>query len=88
MLNSKATLEYVQRKLQAIETWDEPSIDGVLSASQLALDLPIPKLNQPIRIAMTGSTKSPSLGLTLSLFEKDEVIKRISAALKYLSENS
>ena len=88
LLNSKATLEYVQRKLQAIETWDEASIDGVLSASQLALDLPIPKLNQPIRIAITGSTKSPSLGLTLSLFEKDEVIKRISAALKYLSENS
>ena len=41
-------------------------------------DLSVPKVNQPIRIALTGSTNSPSLGMTLFLFEKDEVIKRIN----------
>jgi len=38
-------------------------------------ELSVPKVNQPIRIALTGSTNSPSLGMTLFLFEKDEVLK-------------
>ena len=33
-------------------------------------NLSTPKVNQPIRIALTGSTNSPSLGMTLFLFEK------------------
>jgi glutamyl-tRNA synthetase len=52
------------------------------------LSLPTPKLNQPIRIAMTGSTHSPSLGLTLSLFGKEESHLRISNAIKYLEETA
>ena len=39
-------------------------------------------VNQPLRIAMTGSTNSPSLGLTLSLFHKDEAIKRIDKLIR------
>jgi hypothetical protein len=33
---------------------------------------------------MTGSTQSPSLGLTISLFSREEANNRINAALKYL----
>ena len=33
-------------------------------------NLPIPKVNQPMRIALVGSTISPSLGLTLELLGK------------------
>ena len=83
---SEPVLEYIQRKLNNLETWDESSIDGALQEAQTALSLPTPKLNQPIRIAMTGSTHSPSLGLTLSLFNLDEVNSRIDAALDYLAK--
>ena len=81
---SEPVLEYVQRKLNKLEAWNEESIDNALQEAQTALSLPTPKLNQPIRIAMTGSTQSPSLGLTLSLFDLVEVNNRIDAALKYL----
>ena len=84
LIGSEDVLEFVQRKLNNIDEWDESSIDNALKESQTALGLPTPKLNQPIRIAMTGSTQSPSLGLTLSLFKLDEVNNRINAALKYL----
>ncbi|WP_369124927.1 hypothetical protein, partial [Pseudomonas sp. RTB2] len=50
--------------------------------------LPTPKLNQPIRIAMTGSTQSPSLGLTLCLFGKAESNARIQNALDHLKASS
>ena len=83
---SESVLEYIRRKLNSLEAWDEGSIDAALKEAQTALSLPTPKLNQPIRIAMTGSTHSPSLGLTLSLFNLDEVNSRIDAALDYLSK--
>ena len=85
---SEPVLEYVQRKLNKLEAWNEESIDHALQEAQTALSLPTPKLNQPIRIAMTGSTQSPSLGLTLSLFDLLEVNKRIDAALKYLAHST
>ena len=85
---SESVLEFVQRKLNNLEVWNEESIDHALQEAQTALSLPTPKLNQPIRIAMTGSTQSPSLGLTLSLFDLVEVNNRIDAALKYLANSS
>ena len=84
---SEPVLEYVQRKLNKLEAWNEESIDNALQEAQTALSLSTPKLNQPIRIAMTGSTQSPSLGLTLSLFDLVEVNNRIDAALKYLANS-
>tara|TARA_Y100000996_G_scaffold95242_1_gene67916 strand:+ start:2576 stop:3973 length:1398 start_codon:yes stop_codon:yes gene_type:complete len=85
---SESVLEFVQRKLNNLEVWNEESIDHALQEAQTALSLPTPKLNQPIRIAMTGSTQSPSLGLTLSLFDLVEVNNRIDAALKYLANST
>ena len=85
---SESVLEFVQRKLNNLEAWNEESIDHALQEAQTSLNLPTPKLNQPIRIAMTGSTQSPSLGLTLSLFDVGEVNNRIDAALKYLANST
>ena len=78
----------MQRKLNKLDIWNEESIDHALKEAQTALSLTTPKLNQPIRIAMTGSTQSPSLGLTLSLFDLVEVNNRIDAALKYLAHST
>ena len=88
LVGSEAVLEFVQRKFNDLEAWDEKSIDKALEESQKALSLTTPKINQPIRIAMTGSTQSPSLGLTLSLFDLAEVKNRIDKALKYLANLS
>ena len=88
LIGSEPVLEYVQRKLNKLDAWNEESIDHALQEAQTALSLPTPKLNQPIRIAMTGSTQSPSLGLTLSLFDLVEVNNRIDAALKYLADST
>jgi len=85
LVGSEPVLEFIQRKLNNLEAWDEDSIDKALEEAQTALGLPTPKLNQPVRIAMTGSTQSPSLGLTLSLFDLAEVNNRIDAALKYIA---
>ena len=70
-------LANIKDVLLKIDDWNESNIDTVLKTFQTNNNLPVPKVNQPIRIALTGSTKSPSLGLTLSIFGKDQSITRI-----------
>ncbi|MFL2712394.1 MAG: glutamate--tRNA ligase [Gammaproteobacteria bacterium] len=77
----KFILEDIKELLTEVDIWDEESIDVVLKEYQSNNDLSTPAVNQPIRIALTGSTKSPSLGLTLSIFGKDASLSRISALI-------
>jgi glutamyl-tRNA synthetase len=71
-----------------IDDWTEDSIDKMLSSYRNLKDLSVPKVNQPLRIALTGSTNSPSLGLTLSLFEKPEVLERINKLIGFIETSN
>ena len=70
--------------LLSIDEWSENNIDNALKNYQNENNCPVPKVNQPIRIALTGSTKSPSLGLTLAIFGKNEALKRIHNLIDYI----
>ena len=85
IVGSKNILEYVLRQLESLEQWTEQDLDEVLAKCQKELDLKTPQLNQPIRVALVGSTKSPSLGLTLNLIGKDLSLERIKKALEMTS---
>ena len=71
--------------LLSIDEWSENNIDNALKNYQNENNCPVPKVNQPIRIALTGSTKSPSLGLTLAIFDKNEALKRINNLIDRIS---
>ena len=68
-----------------VEDWSQDNINDVLKDFQIKKELSVPAVNQPIRISLTGSTKSPGLGLTLCLFGKEKSIDRISNLLNFLS---
>ena len=70
--------------LVSIDEWSENNIDNALKNYQNENNCTVPKVNQPIRIALTGSTKSPSLGLTLAIFGKNEALKRIDNLIDYI----
>ena len=70
--------------LLSIDEWSENNIDNALKNYQNENNCPVPKVNQPIRIALTGSTKSPSLGLTLAIYGKNEALKRINNLIDYI----
>ena len=86
--NSVEILDDLKDRLTNLESWTEASLDEVLLEYRNEKDLSVPKVNQPIRIALTGSTNSPSLGMTMFLFEKDEVIKRINDLIVLVQSNS
>ena len=64
----KILLEQLKELLSEVEDWNQDNLNNVLKEFQTKKELSVPAVNQPIRISLTGSTKSPGLGLTLSLF--------------------
>ena len=84
-LADKNLLEELKDLLNEVEDWNQDNINDVLKDFQTKKELSIPAVNQPIRISLTGSTKSPGLGLTLCLFGKEKSIERISNLLNFLS---
>ena len=75
--DNSTILDDIKDLLLNIDNWTEDNLDDALKSYQTEKNLPVPKVNQPIRIALTGSTKSPSLGLTLSIFGKDSLSKEL-----------
>ena len=80
-IKDKSILSNIKDILNGINDWNEISIDEALKEYQSKNDLSVPAVNQPIRIALTGSTKSPSLGLTLIIFGKNKSMERIDKLL-------
>jgi glutamyl-tRNA synthetase len=81
----KSILEELKVLLNELDEWDQDNIDSILKNYQTEKGLSVPAVNQPIRISLTGSTKSPGLGLTLFLFGKNKSLERMSSFLAYLS---
>lgn len=81
---SNQVLIDLKERLLNLDDWDESSIDNLLMTYREEKDLSVPKVNQPLRIALTGSTNSPSLGMTLSLFKKEEAILRIEKLISLI----
>ena len=83
-IKDKSILNSLKDIFVNIDNWNESSIDIVLKEFQTQSELSVPAVNQPIRIALTGSTKSPSLGLTLAIFGKEKSIERVENLLSYV----
>ena len=69
--------------LQNLESWDEPSIEGLVREAAEKADLKLGKLAQPLRAALTGSTASPGLFEVMAVLGKDEAIHRIEDATEH-----
>ena len=74
--------------IQKLDDWNEDALDNLLSTYRNKNELSVPKVNQTLRIALTGSTNSPSLGMTLYLFKKDEVLKRIKKLITFIEQDN
>ena len=86
--SSDKVLVDIKEKIVDMNTWDESSLDNILLEYREEKELSIPKVNQPIRIALTGSTNSPSLGTTLYLFGKEKVIERLDALIAFVHKDN
>lgn len=69
--------------LTALSDWSAAAIHQVIIAISERLNVKLGQVAQPIRIAMTGSTISPPIDITLQLIGKDRSINRLMKAINY-----
>ena len=66
----------ISNKLEALSTWNKEEIKAVIAAVASQFELKLGKVAQPLRIALTGNTMSPSIDVTIELIGKKRVIAK------------
>lgn len=80
-----APLSTLHDRLGSLETWDESGIEAAFEAARAAHDdLPMGKLAQPVRVAVTGEAVSPGIFETLAVLGRERTLKRLADALHHL----
>lgn len=64
-------------KLRALTPWTKEAVHGLLVEVAEANGLKMGKLAQPVRVAVTGGTVSPSIDSTVVLLGRDKAVNRL-----------
>ncbi|NQD37545.1 glutamate--tRNA ligase [Permianibacter sp. IMCC34836] len=81
---TRAALAALREQLAALADWNAVAIHGAVDAVCKALSLGFGKVAPPLRVAITGSTASPSIDITAELIGKSRVLARIDRALAFI----
>ena len=74
------------KKLEALSDFDESAIEQAFSSTLDEQALPMGKLAQPVRVALTGGTVSPGIHDVIAVLGKDRTIRRLNAALDFIRQ--
>ncbi len=88
-LNEK-TLPYLKdiyQRLSALEEFTEESLEKAFMDSIESLGIKLKHLAQPVRVALTGGTRSPGIFEVVYLIGREETLKRIERAIRTIEPN-
>lgn len=74
-------VERVRDKLNVAQDWTEEGLHTVFDSLMEELELKLGKIAQPIRVALTGGTASPSLFEVIEVLGKEKTLARLDTAL-------
>jgi len=80
-------LTEISTGFQQLNDWKAEHIQSVIDQYIESSGLKLGKVAPPIRIAVTGSTNSPSIDITLELIGQPLVIKRLQSAIEFIKQN-
>ena len=86
LINAKPVIDYFIENLESLDNWNEESIEAIINNAKEDLDLPMPKIGLPLRVALLGRAKSPQLNSTIYLIDKEVVIERLKKSLGVIAE--
>ena len=87
LIGSENVLNYFKKSIQSITDWNEATFEEIINSAMKDLDLPMPKIGLPLRVALVGRAKSPPLNSTIYLIDKNKTAQRLDKALKTISEH-
>jgi glutamyl-tRNA synthetase len=86
--DKKPVLEALLRGLEACPEFDEAAIEAVFTAVLAELGLKLGKVGPSVRVALTGGTVSPGIYEVMAVLGKEESLRRLAAALRFLPKTS
>lgn len=81
-------LARIREQLSLLATWSDDMLHQIIINTAAEFAMKMGKIAQPLRVAVTGSTVSPSIDVTLRLLGKQKVLDRLDMALAYISKSS
>ncbi len=66
--------------------WQAEHLHQLVLSTAESLNLKLGKVAQPLRVALTGGSASPSIDVTLELLGREKTVERINRALGYIEE--
>ncbi len=84
-----AALEPLQKLLQyftAADEWKGEDLHQIVLNVGEELDLKLGKVAQPLRVAITGTSMSPSIDVTLELVGRERCLARMAKAISFIEQ--
>lgn len=79
-------LESLKQQYSELGSWSAEAIHHVVENTVSTLDVGFGKVGQPLRLAVTGHGKSPSIDVTLELLGKEKTLDRLQQAIEYIKK--
>jgi glutamyl-tRNA synthetase len=83
--DSAVLLRQAREQLAKVSDWTPKSTERVVEEVAKATGAGMGKVAQPIRVAVTGGTASPGIGVTLHILGRTKTLERLDRALAYIS---
>lgn len=80
-------IEALIEELSLLDSFDQASIREVYDRITARMGLPLVKVAQPTRVALTGGTVSPGIFEVMEVLGRDRVIARLKRALQTIRDN-
>lgn len=75
-------------ELSGLTAWDNKSIHTMINKVAEKHEIKMGKIAQPLRVAITGSSVSPSIDDTVRLLGREKTLARLDRALAYIKQRS
>ena len=81
---AQEVLQALRDRFSAAETWEGKALHQMVLDVGEAMELKLGKVAQPLRVALTGNTVSPSIDVTLELVGRERTLARLDRAIEYM----
>jgi glutamyl-tRNA synthetase len=85
---SVAGLALLRENLAALRPWVRASIHDIIAATAESLEVKMGAIAQPLRVAVSGTSVSPPIDLTLEILGQPATLARIDRAVDYVGKKN
>jgi glutamyl-tRNA synthetase len=83
---SASAIQEVMALIATVQPWSSDKIHNAIVEMAARHSVPLGKIAQPIRVAVSGGSVSPPIDATLALLGRERVLERLARAVSYIAE--